>query len=150
MRFVKLVLASLVLVPALHAQADGELTRSELKSIGAATETFADAVRVGDWRAAAALYLDDATLFPPGEPVRRGRAAIASCLAGLPSMVEFTVGDTRVEGARDIAYVTGAYEVTIGVSDEAPLAVQRWNFVQVLRRQADGRWGIAVHMFHSS
>ena len=83
-------------------------------------------------------------LYALGERARRGRDAISACLAGVPALADFAVRGTRVDGNRDVAYVSGTYTLTVEKSDGA-VRVQ-WNFVQVLRKQQDGSWGIDVHM----
>jgi uncharacterized protein (TIGR02246 family) len=122
------------------------LSQEELGKINDVSETFTKATLSRDWKAVAALYVDNAILYPPGETAVKGRAAIEACLEGLPAMTDFKLRTTKVEGRDDFAYVLGTYTMT-PVSSGATQPVQESGYyVEIRRRQPDGRWLIAVHM----
>ena len=132
----------------LAAQDGGGLSPADLSTIHETGEAYASTVLARDWHGTAAFYLDEAVFYPPGEPARRGRDAIEACLAGFPALTDFTVKNTRVEGNQDVAYVTGRYRLRVEAPGGSTPSRRTWNFVQVLRKQADDSWGIDVHMIH--
>jgi uncharacterized protein (TIGR02246 family) len=152
MRIVNAValVACLSLIPVSSEGQDGTaLPQGEVRKIHDVSEAFAKAVLSGDWKTVAALYVDDAVLYPPDEAAVKGRTAIQACLAGLPAMTDFKLRNTRVEGRDDLAYVQGTYSMTIATPGASEPVQESGYFVEIRRRQPDGRWLIAVHMLNS-
>ena len=125
------------------------LSPGEVGKINEASETFVKAVLSRNWKAVAALYANDGVLYPPGEAAVKGRAAIEACLTAFPAMKEFTLRNTKVEGRGDLAYVQGTYMMTVTSPGGSAPVQESGYFVEVRRKQPDGRWLIAVHMLHS-
>ncbi|HLG59952.1 MAG TPA: DUF4440 domain-containing protein [Vicinamibacterales bacterium] len=143
------VAASLLLAPApSSAQGTGGLSPEDVRQINAVSESFSKAVIGKDWKAAAALYTVDGVLYPPDEAAVRGRTAIEICLAVLPPLADLKLRSTKVEGRDDLAYVQGTYTMTIAGDGTAPPAQESGYYLEIRRRQPDGRWLIAVHMLH--
>ena len=135
-------------VARLHAQ-EPTLSSAETTAIGALNETFAKNLSVKNWKGAVALFTNDGVLYPVGESAVKGRTSIESCLAGLPPLSSFALRNTKIEGHDDLAYVQGTFAMTVtppGAS--APEQISGY-FLEVLKRQPDGRWLIAVQMFTS-
>ena len=64
-------------------------------------------------------------------------------------MTDFKLRNTKVEGRDDLAYVQGTYTMTVappGVSE--PVQVSGY-YLEIRRKQPDGRWLLAVHMLNS-
>jgi len=107
---------------------------------------YNEAFNRGDAAGCAAFFTDDVILMAPDQPMIRGRKAfeeiyrsrMATSSGGTHSneLVEF-----GVEG--DMAYQVGTYAVT-GTSPS-----EQGKFLNVLKRQADGTWKVAVSMFNS-
>jgi uncharacterized protein (TIGR02246 family) len=129
-----------------EGQAGTGLSESDVRTISAATDTFAKAVLSRDWKMVAGLYVDNAVLYPPGETAVKGRTGIEACLAGLPPMTDFKLRNTRVEGRDDLAYIQGTYTMTEAATDGSKPEQASGYFLEIRRRQPDGRWLIAVHM----
>ncbi len=139
--------ASVSLVPGLlHAQGRAELPQSEVERINEASEVFSKAVLAGNWKVVAELYADDGVLYTPGEAAVKGRAAIQTCLAAAPPLTNFTLRNTRVEGWDDIAYIQGTYIMTLASRDGSEPVQTSGYYLEIRRRQPDGRWLIAVQM----
>ena len=149
-----LVLATLALglclTPALsEGQGRSTLPQEDVKQINNLTQAFAKGVLAKEWKTLSALYADNAVLYPPGETAVKGRASIEACLAGLPGMTDFTMRTTSVEGRDDLAYAQGTYTMTIAApGGEKPIQASGY-FVEISRKQPDGRWLIAVHMLNA-
>ena len=141
------VALTLSLLPVLSsAREQAALAQAEVSKISAVTESFAKAIREREWRAAAELYVDDAVLYPPGETAVKGRKSIEVCLAALPPMKDFKLRNTKVEGRDDLAYVQGTYTMTVDAPGKPAPVEETGYYLEIRRRQADGRWLIAVHM----
>ena len=124
------------------------LSKADGSAIATLSESFSKALAAKDWRAVSALFTDDGALYAPGETAVKGRPNIEACLAGLPPLAAFSLSNHRVEGHDDIAYVQGTFAMTLpsppGAAAPPPATGY---FLEVLRRQPNGKWLIAVQMF---
>lgn len=127
------------IVPENPAQTEVSATAAEL---GQMNRDFAAALNAKDAKTAAGLYTEDAVLIPPGEPLVRGRAAIEEYWRG--AIEGGGVRDVSVEtmnalSSGSLGYETGSFALTVNGPDGEPL-VERGRYVELLRRQPDGRW----------
>ena len=140
----------LLLMPAMsESQGRSTLSPQDVTQINELTQAFAKGVLAKEWETVSALYADNAVLYPPGETAVKGRPSIEACLAGLPKMTDFTVRTTSVEGRDDLAYVQGTYTMTIVAPGEPKPIQASGYFLEIRRKQPDGRWLIAVHMLNA-
>jgi ketosteroid isomerase-like protein len=95
------------------------------------------------------LFLDDAVVYPPNQPAVQGRVAIRAWLERLPPISAFTLNHTQIEGRGDLAYALGTFTMTIAPPGAPSPVKDSGKFVTIVRRQADGRWLVAVDMFSS-
>ena len=129
------------------------LAAADIAAIRAADSTFAGAVSAGDAAGVAATYLPDAHLLPPNAPPIEGREAIQKFWKAFLDAYQVTLAASadEIEGRGDLAYARGHYTL-----DAAPKAAgarafhEEGKFVEVLRRQGDGRWQYAVDMYSSN
>lgn len=140
----------LCLLPARsESQSRPALSPDDITQVNELTQAFATGVFAKEFKTVSALYADSAVLYPPGETAVKGRTSIEGCLAGLPGMTGFTVRTTSVEGRDDVAYSQGTYVMTIvDPREKKPIEASGY-FVQISRKQTDGRWLIAVHMLNA-
>jgi len=131
-----------------QAQAGKGLAQTEVIKINELSQVSAKAMLAKDWATFAAQYVEDAVLYPPNEPAVKGRAAIRSWLEKFPPVTEFKLTNVKVEGRDDLAYVLGAYTMTLVPPGATPVK-DSGKYVEIRRRQADGRWLLAVDMFSS-
>jgi len=129
------------------------LAAADIASIRSTDSSFAGAMEVGNPAAVAALYLPDAHLLPPNAAPVEGRDAIQQFVAGMLNAYQMTVliGTDEIEGRGDLAYARGHYVLdgrpkTTGT----PPLHDEGKFVEVLRRQPNGRWRYAVDMYSSN
>ena len=107
---------------------------------------YNEAFNRGDADACAAFFTEDVILLAPDQPMTRGRSAFVETYR---SRMDASRGGTHsnelvaygVEG--DLAYQIG----TFAVSGTNP--PEQGKFVNVLKRQADGTWKVAVSIFNS-
>jgi uncharacterized protein (TIGR02246 family) len=140
--------AWLVSLPS-EAQIGKGLAQTDVRKIDEATQTAMKAALAKDFASWAALFLDDGVVYPPNEPAVKGRAAIRAWLEKFPPITEFNLKNVKVEGCEDLAYVLGTYTMTIAPPGAPGPVKDSGKYVSVVRRQADGRWLLAVDMFSS-
>lgn len=98
-------------------------------------------------------FAQDATLLPPDQPALQGHRAIedfyARALASVAS-VRVTYGDPIVDLDGALAVRRYTAEATIVEKRAAPAQVMRTKYLDVLKKDAQGVWRIAVHMWSSN
>jgi uncharacterized protein (TIGR02246 family) len=118
--------------------------------IQAAQHRLADAVSAQDAQAAAALYADDARLFPQGVPTCAGREAIAAFFAGAfaNGIVAARFTTEEVDGDEAQATETGRYELFAALpgGERVPAADGRY---LIAWRKSGGEWRMHRDMFNT-
>ncbi len=133
----------------LPAQEAGPLSDEDVAAIRASTESYAQAVRAGDWAGMAALYTEDAVLMAPNEPAVQGRAAVEAWIAASPPITEFSLAVVEIDGRGDLAYVRGTGSSTMMPEGASEPIQNTFKYVEIRRRQPDGTWLIAVDIWNS-
>src|SRR5262245_55466624 len=112
-------------------------------------DAYVRAVLAGDYAEVVSFFTEDGVVNPPLESAIRGRAAILAWHRQFPKVTRFEVTITQIEGRSDLAYVYGKTALAFKPA-EAPAPLQQTGkFVEIRRRQPDGRWLIAVDIFNS-
>jgi ketosteroid isomerase-like protein len=93
---------------------------------------------------AAAMYAENATFMPPNQSMVQGRANIRTWMKSVPPMSHFTASPIEINGRGDLAYVRGTYQVSWAAG-----GTERGKFLEIRRREPDGRWLIAVDIFNT-
>jgi uncharacterized protein (TIGR02246 family) len=126
----------------------GPLSEEDVAAITASADVFAEAVVAGDWMALGALFTEDAVLMPPNGPVVEGRVTIQAFLEPFSPITQFEATIVQMEGWGDLAFVRAAYSQ--GYIDEGtPESIHiTGKYVEIWRKQPDGKWLIAVHIFN--
>ena len=109
-------------------------------------EAYNEAFNGGDAAGCAAFFSEDVILMAPNQPMTRGKAAFEEVYR---SRMDNSSGGTHsnalveygVEG--DLAYQVGTYAVSGANPPE------QGKFLNVLKRQPDGTWKVAVSIFNS-
>lgn len=142
------LIAPLVLVT-LAQDASAQVKSAEKSSqtvrpaIEAANARFASAIKSGDAALAATIYTDDAIVFAPGEPVTRGREAIAGAFGGWlqqSNVIEFTLNTEEVVVNGDYAFESGTYSMTMQAKTGGSTQTDKGKYLTVWQRQKDGSW----------
>ncbi len=66
-----------------------------------------------------------------------------------PPLTDFKPSTVRVDGRDDLAYVLGTYTMTFVPPGASGPVKDSGKYVEVRRRQPDGRWLVAVDIFNS-
>jgi uncharacterized protein (TIGR02246 family) len=139
-------LAMLTVVPPLSASQPAAADRAEVEQ---ATLAYRDAWLTNDAERVMATITTDAVIYPSTLPPIAGAERIRQfwfSAAGPPTRVtdmQLTIEEVTIEG--DMAIVSGQGSLTFVTTTNglasAPRSQRSWH-VNVLRRQADGRWRI--------
>lgn len=92
-------------------------------------------------------YAPDATVLPPNQAAIKGHAAIVEFLSSFPPISSFNGSNLSVEGAGDLAYAYGTYQMTMDLP--AGPASDNGKYIEVWKRQADGTWKVQYDCFNS-
>lgn len=129
--------------------APAKLSDADIAAIRAANDSFAVNARARRDSANAAMFTPNGVFMPANGPAVEGRAAIQAWLAAFPPMTDFTTQVVEVDGLGDLAYARGTYSLTIAAAGRAPAHTDHGKWIEVLRRQSDGRWLVAIDIFNS-
>ena len=99
-----------------------------------------------------AFYTDDAVVLPPNDQVAIGKDAIRKPVAEMLAMPGLALSwhPTKVEVARagDLAYLTGAYELSFNEAG-GKAATDQGKLVEIWKKQPDGSWKCIVDTWNS-
>lgn len=155
MRFARWLTCLCFVVLALYQAASTQRNEGEA-AVLAATEAYRLAWLSDDPAAVMRTLTGDPVLLPSGRAAIAGVAAVQSFWwpVGGPKthIVTMQLVVDRVSVSGDIAYTRGRGELTFTVESSAghadPPTTIRSTFVNILRRQNDGRWLIAERMWN--
>src|SRR5205807_1863206 len=77
----------------------------------------------------------------------RGRNAILQWLQKFPPVSEWTLTMREMDGAGELAWVRGSYEIQLAAP--AKLPVDRGQYLEIWRKQADGSWKVVRNVYSS-
>ncbi len=145
------VVGFLVLLSGCTSEA-ADLSEADVAAIRAVHEAFEAAAMAGDWDAALALYTEDAVQLAPEEPPALGRAAIVERwerigIRGL-TFLERDHPIQKVDGSGDVAYVWGTITQRATWEGQDNVIENGAEMLQLLRRQPDGSWLVALDIWH--
>jgi ketosteroid isomerase-like protein len=118
-------------------------------AIRAVTDSFVVNARARRDSANALLYTETAAFMPPNSGIAEGRAAIRAWFAAFPPMSDFTLTPVEIDGRGDLAYVRGTYSLKIVGPNGRQVGEDHGKYLEIRRRQPDGRWLMAVDIFNS-
>ncbi len=96
-------------------------------------------------------YADDASLLAPNVAIASDKASIRASWAGLlgpDNSLTWQANKVEVARSSDLAYIIGSYQLTMKNSQGKPEA-DRGKFVEVWKKQADGKWKVEADIFNS-
>ena len=111
---------------------------------------FNAAAAAKDWASyTTTYYADDAIVLPANGAAVSGRDAITQMLMSYPTMsnVRFTIDE--VEGAGDLAYARGTYEMDVAVPGAPAPVHDKGKFIEIWKKQSDGSWKVTRDIFNS-
>jgi uncharacterized protein (TIGR02246 family) len=121
--------------------------------VDSAAERLLTALRTNASDSLMALMADDVVLMPPGEAVLKGKAAVRNWYDQLLTQLrtdDLTITHREVLIGGEWATELATFEWTLTpVGGGAPVT-DRGTYVQVWRREADGRWLFARELWNST
>src|SRR5260370_40607148 len=92
---------------------------------------------------------ESATLMRRTHGVVQGRAAIRAFIGAFPPLSHFTASPIEIDGRADLAYVRGTYQMTFASPPGRPAIEDHGKFLEIRRRQNDGKWLVVADIFNS-
>ena len=123
--------------------------RSDSLAIVAAANAFSAAYMRGDADSMAALYTEDAAIFPDGSPAIVGRKPIRRYWTLAPNrrITHHALMPDRIEIVGDVAHDYGRFRIA-GEADGTPWGPSFGKYVVVWRRGTDGQWRMYLDMWN--
>jgi ketosteroid isomerase-like protein len=108
-------------------------------------EAVRNAYDRGDSAGCVSVFLEDAVMLPPDQPMVRGREAIRELIQGWIDNIGGTMRNPMMEyGVEgDLAYQVATYAF------ESKTAPDEGKFLEIFRRQQDGTWKVYVCIYNS-
>ncbi|HKA58218.1 MAG TPA: DUF4440 domain-containing protein [Gemmatimonadales bacterium] len=142
------ICSGLVLVLAACQATPPPLSDGDKAAIHAVSDSFVAYVRTDRDSAAASLFTEHAVWMPANRGSIEGRPAILASFQARPGFA-LSTANVDVDGRGDLAYVRGTYALAIPSADGKSAIGDHGKFLEIRRRQADGRWLIAAEIFNS-
>ena len=125
------------------------LSDADKAAIRAVSDSFVAYIRANRDSAGASLFTEHAVWMPANRVIVQGRPAILAAFQAAPALTGFTLMNLDVDGRGDLAYVRGTYAFAMPTADGKSAMGDHGKFLEIRRRQADGRWLLAADIFNS-
>jgi ketosteroid isomerase-like protein len=142
---------ALLLIASACNQAPGDTRAADEAAIRDADAQWAKTAGAGDLDGTVSYYTEDASVLAPNAPIASDKQSIRGAWASLlGSGASIAWQATKVEVARsgDLAYIQGTYKLTSKEYEQVNL-VDRGKFVEVWKKQTDGKWKVVADIFNS-
>ncbi|CAN5482121.1 hypothetical protein BH09PLA1_BH09PLA1_01950 [soil metagenome] len=120
------------------------------KALANLDDEWSAAAAARDVERVASFYADDAVVYPPNEPVAKGKAAATKVWAQMLSDPSFklTWKATHAEARGDLGFTAGTYELSMTGPDGKPMT-EKGKYLCVWEKQKDGSWKAVHDMWNS-
>lgn len=142
------VMSLVVVVAACAPSGPAALPQSDVDAIRAASKGYTQTASDTAWTRWAQYFTEDAAFLPPNTTIRTGRAAIEAWGKALPPMKDLRIAPREIVGRGDLAYVVGAYSLTV-VLPGTPAAADSGKYIEIWQKQSDGSWKLVRDIFNS-
>lgn len=143
--------AACVLAIGCGQQAPPDTRAAEETTLRTLNDQWSKAAGAKDLEGTVSYFSDDASVFPPNAPLASGKQAVHALWAdAIASASAISWQTDKVEVARsgDLAYVTGTYQTTAKDPKAQPVN-DTGKFLEVWKKQADGKWKAVADIFNS-
>jgi uncharacterized protein (TIGR02246 family) len=130
------------------ASGDDRLSEADVAAIRAIEQEFAQASIARDFDRVLAQRTDDIVWMPPNSPALVGKDAVRQALEANPPASGFVITSEQTEGSDDLAYDRGTYVYSVVVGTDT--VNEGGKYLQILRRQPDGSWRLAVEIWNAN
>ena len=132
-------------------QAPPDTRAAEETTLRSLNDQWSKTAGAKDLEGTVAYYSDDASVFPPNAPVASGKQGIHAVWADViasASAISWQTDKVEVARSGDLAYLTGTYQTTAKDPKAQPVN-DTGKFVEVWKKQADGKWKTVADIFNS-
>src|SRR5260370_529875 len=144
-------LALLLFASACNRQTPADTRAADERAIRDLDAQWSKTAAANDLEGTLSYYSDDALLLPPDAPMATDKQAIRASWAsilGPDTSVSWRVNKVEVSRSGDLAYLVGAYTVSLKDPQGKPLT-EHGKLVEVWKKQADGNWKAVVDTYNS-
>jgi uncharacterized protein (TIGR02246 family) len=128
------------------------LSDEDVAAIKTAHDTYVQAMLAGGFEATIEFFTEDAILIAKG-PMIQGKEAIKEAFEAFskasPTITTYNLTLAEIDGRDDLAFVRGIVSMTMEVEGTTEPIEATGKFLEILRKQEDGSWLIAID-FHIS
>ena len=121
-----------------------EILDTDRSAMRAMTDSFTVYVVQHRDSMAASLFAENAAFMPPNQTTVQGRAAIRTWIKSYPPVKTFVASPIEITGRGDLAYLRGTFQIVLQNG-----TVDRGKYLEIRRRQKDGRWLTTADIFNS-
>jgi ketosteroid isomerase-like protein len=149
LRFVAAVLYAAASLGPQSFAADRHAAEAELRALD---EQWSATAARNDLDGTVSFYADDAVLLPPNAPIASDKKSRRDSWAGLLSpktAVSWKWSKIEVAQSGELAYIYGTYKLKIGASSESGPVDDTGKFLEVWKKQPDGKWKCIVDTYNS-
>ena len=100
---------------------------------------------IDDW---SMFYTEDVVIMPPNEAIIEGKAAYNAWAESSPLLSTFELTQHEITGHGDLAYVRGAYSLTMTPAEGDTLS-DHGKYIEIWKRQSDGSWLVSHDIWNS-
>jgi len=143
------IICGLVVLLAACQATPPPLSDADKAGIRAVSDSFVAYIRTNRDSANASLFTEHAVVMPANRGIIEGRPAILAFFQAGPALRSFTLTNIDIDGRGDLAYVRGTYSFAIPTADGQSAVGDHGKFIEIRRRQADGKWLVAAEIFNS-
>ena len=129
--------------------ADRQSAEAQLRALD---EQWSATAARNDLDGTVAFYADDAALLPPNAPIATDKKSIRASwaeLLGPNTAVSWKWSKIEVAPSGEMAYIYGSYKLSIAASGGSGPVNDTGKFLEVWKKQADGKWKCAADMYNS-
>jgi uncharacterized protein (TIGR02246 family) len=144
-------LALLLFAAACNQQPPADTRAADETAIRELDAQWSKAAMARDLDGTVSYYSDDASLLAPNAPIASDKQAIRAAWASLlvpGASVSWQANKVEVARSSDLAYIVGVYQLTLNDSEDKPV-MDHGKFVEVWKKQADGKWKVVADIFNS-
>ncbi len=142
------LLGAVCAVAACEGRDDDNLSDADVTAIRAVGQAFASGIVAHDFDRVMAQRTDDIVWMVPNGPPLAGPAAVRMALDSGARATAFVITSERTEGSGNLAYDRGSYAYSAVMGGDT--VTERGKYLQILRRQPDDTWRIALDMWSSN
>lgn len=142
-------LVGVALIAGCGQRASADLTDADRAAIAAAADSMAALANSGNLSGWGGFLTASAEQLPPNADAIVGHAAVVEAMKAFPPVSGVRLIQDEVDGTNELAFVKGRYEMTVTPPGAAPVA-DRGKYLEIWRKQPDGRWLIDRDMYSSS